>query len=224
MKSWIFLFSFLTSAMAMSQRSVDREIGEFRVIKVYDLITVNLIKSDQNRVSIKGIYADEIRFVNRDGILKIKMQLDKKFRGENTFVEVYYTDLAVIDANEGSTVVCNEQLQQHRVELRAQEGGSIRAGLKVDNVRIRAVTGGSIYASGVAESQEITLNTGGIFEGRDLRTTISSVNVSAGGEAELFASESVDIQIRAGGDVSVWGDPARVFKRQIFGGRVSIKD
>lgn len=224
MKFRIFLFSFLTTAVVMSQRIVERQIGEFEVLKVYDLITVNLIKSDQNRVLIKGTHADEIRFVNRDGVLKIKMPIDKKFQGENVSVDCYYTGLEAIDANEGAKIVFNEPIEQHQLELRAQEGGSIKADLKVDDVLIRAVTGGSIYARGVAESQQITLNTGGIFEGRDLRTEISSVNVSAGGEAELYASESVDIQIRAGGDVTVWGDPDTVFKKQIFGGRIAVKD
>ena len=135
-----------------------------------------------------------------------------------------YTDLGVIDANEGAKISCNEQLNQRNIELRAQEGAQITAGLKVDAAVIRAVTGGIITASGIAERQDITLNTGGKFEGRDLKTSLSTVSIKAGGEAELFASEEVDIQISAGGDVSVWGAPAKVYKKQLFGGRVTLRD
>lgn len=224
MKTFYVLLLLLGAAPLTAQRIVDREVGAFDEIKVFDLIEVNLIRADENRILIKGENVDDIEFVNRDGVLKLRMEFEKKFRGEDTFIEVYYTDLRVIDANEGARIVCNEMLEQDRIELRAQEGARIEAGMKVRDAEIRAVTGGSIVASGLAENQVITLNTGGIFEGRDLKTESSSVRVSAGGEAELYASEEVDIQIRAGGDVTVWGDPHRVKKDQVFGGRIYFKN
>jgi hypothetical protein len=36
--------------------------------------------------------------------------------------------------------------------------------------------------------------------------------------------EFVDIEIRAGGDVYVYGNPEEVRKDQIFGGRIYIRD
>jgi hypothetical protein len=199
-------------------------VGAFNEIKVFDLIEVNLIKSNQNRILIKGPQADDIRFVNRNGVLKLRMQLEKKFRGEDTLIEVYYTDLDVIDGNEGAKIVCNELVNQHMLELRTQEGARIRVGMNVDHVDIRAVTGGIIEASGLAKSQAIVLNTGGIFEGRELKTSDSSVRISAGGEAELHASDKVDIKVKAGGDVYVYGNPAQVYKSTMAGGRIYIRD
>jgi hypothetical protein len=214
----------LLCSNAISQRIIDREVGTFNEIKVFDLIEVNLIKSDQNRILIKGPQADDIRFVNRNGVLKLRMQLEKKFQGEDTLIEVYYTNLDVIDGNEGAKIVCNELVNQHMLELRTQEGARIRIGMNVDHVDIRAVTGGIIEASGLAKSQAIVLNTGGIFEGRELRTSDSSVRISAGGEAELHASDKVDIKVKAGGDVYVYGNPAQVYKSTIAGGRIYIRD
>lgn len=220
MRTLLALFLALSGTGLMAQGIIDREVGDFREIKVYDLIAVNLIKSDENRILIKGKNTRDINFVNKDGVLKLRMPLEKKFRGEDTFIEVYYTDLRVIDANEGARVVGNELLVQDRIELRAQEGSEIEIGLKVQEAKIRAVTGGIVRASGIATNQEIVLNTGGIFEGRDLKTDYTNVRVSAGGEAELFAAEEVDIQIRAGGDVRVYGDPQRVNKDTMMGGRI----
>lgn len=224
MKTLLALFFSLSAAGLMAQGIVDREVGDFREIKVYDLIEVNLIKSEENRILIKGRNTQDINFVNKDGVLKLKMPLEKKFQGEDTFIEVYYTDLRVIDANEGARIIGNEQLVQDRIELRAQEGSEIEIGLKVRDAKIRAVTGGIINASGIATNQVIVINTGGIFEGRDLKTDYTNIRVSAGGEAELFASEEVEIQIRAGGDVRVYGDPKRVNKDTRMGGRIYFLD
>lgn len=212
---------FITTT-AFSQRTIDKQVGDFNEIKVFDLIEVNLIQSDENRILIKGDNTEDIKWANKDGVLKLRMQLDKKFTGENTFIEVHYTDIDIIDANEGARITCNELVKKTKLELKAQEGANIRIGMDVAVVDIRAVTGGIIEASGLAENQSIVLNTGGIFEGSDLRTQISDVKIQAGGEAEVFASERVDINVKAGGDVTVYGQPKEVNKKTFAGGRVRV--
>ena len=221
----IYTLSLLLLPLVMfSQRIIDREVGEFREIKVFDLIEVNLIQSDENRILIKGWNVDDITWTNKNGVLKLRMQLDKKFQGEDTMIEVYYTDLDVIDGNEGAQITCNELVKKNRIELRAQEGAMIHIGMDVDYADIRAVTGGIVEASGLAKSQTVVLNTGGIFEGRALQTSNTDVKISAGGEADVFASEVVDINVKAGGDVYVYGSPKQVNKKTFVGGRVYIKD
>ncbi|MEM9648393.1 MAG: head GIN domain-containing protein [Bacteroidota bacterium] len=220
----ILCFSLFTS-VAFSQRMIDTEVGDFNKIKVFDLIEVNLIQSeDENRIVIKGRNVDDIIWMNRDGVLKLRMKLDKKFLGEDTMIEVYYTDLDIIDGNEGARITCNELVNKSKIELRAQEGAKIHIGMDVDYAEIRAVTGGIVEASGLAKNQSIVLNTGGIFEGRDLRTEKTDVKISAGGEADVFASDQVDINVKAGGDVHVYGKPKRVFKNTFAGGRIYVVD
>ncbi|NER09363.1 Putative auto-transporter adhesin, head GIN domain [Muriicola jejuensis] len=224
MKRTVFFAALLMGSMAVAQRIVDKEVGEFREIKVYDLIEVNLIKSDENRILIKGDHAEDIQFVNKNGVLKLRMQIDKKFQGEDTLIEVFYTGLETIDGNEGAKIVCNETVKTNRITLKAQEGAQILIGLDVEQVDVRSVTGGIIEASGLAKNQVIVLNTGGIFEGRDLKTSVASVKISAGGEATLSATEKVDINVRAGGDVYVYGNPGEVNRNTFAGGRIYIKE
>lgn len=224
MKKIYTLSLLLLPLLPFAQRTIDTEVGEFNEIKVFDLIEVNLIQSDENRIMIKGWNVDDITWTNKKGVLKLRMQLDKKFQGEDTMIEVYYTNLDVIDGNEGAQITCNEMVQKSKIELRAQEGAMIHIGMDVDYADIRAVTGGIVEASGLAKNQTVVLNTGGIFDGRDLRTSTTDIKISAGGEADVFASEAVDINVRAGGDVYVYGNPKTVNKKTFVGGRVYIKD
>lgn len=224
MKKIFSLAMLVMATSAFSQRIINKDVGEFSEIKVYDLIEVNLIKSDENRILIKGEKVDDIKFVNKDGTLKLRMQLEKKFQGEQTLIEVYYTDLDIIDGNEGSSITFNETVVKDKLVLKTQEGAQIKIGMKVDDVEIRAVTGGIIEASGLAKNQVIVINTGGVFEGRELKTSTASVKISAGGEALLSASERVDINVQAGGDVYVYGNPKEVNKKTLAGGRIYIKD
>ena len=224
MKTKITLCLLLCSTILSAQRMIDREVGDFNEIKVFDLIEVNLIQADENKIIIKGERADDIKWVNKNGVLKLRMQLDKKFTGEDTFIEVYYKNLDVIDGNEGAQITCNELVNKAKITLKAQEGARIIIGMDVAVAEIRAVTGGIVEASGLAENQSIVLNTGGIFEGKNLKTAISDVKISAGGEAEVFASKRVDVNVKAGGDVTVYGQPKQVNKKTFVGGRVVILD
>jgi hypothetical protein len=224
MKKILALLLFLSFSFAWSQRTIERNVGDFNEIKVFDLIEVNLIHSDENKVLIKGLNVDDIKVVNNDGVLKIKMEFDMKFQGEDTMVEVYYTQLDVIDGNEGAKIVFNETVKQSMIELRTQEGAQIVAGLEVEHADVRAVTGGIIEAFGTVDHQEVVLNTGGIFEGRELRSELTKVKITAGGEAEVHAKEQIDINVKAGGDVYVYGNPEIVNKSTLAGGRVYMKN
>lgn len=214
----------IISTTVFSQRILEKNVGDFKEVKVYDLIAVNLIQSDENKVLIKGNNVDDIQIVNKNGTLKIKMALDKIFHGEDTFVEVHYKEIRSIDGNEGARITVNETLSQEALELKTQEGASIKIGLDVDQLTVRSVTGGIVEASGKAKRTIVVLNTGGIFEGKPLRSKVASIKITAAGNAEVFASEKVDINIKAGGDVVVYGNPQEVNKNTFAGGRVKVMD
>jgi len=224
MKNSITILFVLMAINGFSQRTIDKDMGNFNQVKVFDLIEVNLIKSDENRVLVKGRNVSDINLVNKNGVLKIRMELDKIFSGEDTFVEVYYIGLDLIDGNEGSRITSNETIEQNSLEIKAQEGAQIKVGLKVNHLEVRAVTGGIIEASGMAENQDVVLNTGGIFEGKELRTENTSVKITAAGEAKIFATEYVDVNIKAGGNVYVFGKPKEVNEKTFAGGVILIMD
>jgi hypothetical protein len=94
----------------------------------------------------------------------------------------------------------------------------------VEKLDVRAVTGGIINLKGTARFQDITVNTGGIVNNRSLKTDFTKVKVQAGGEVEVYASKSIDALVKAGGDISVFGNPEQVKKKTFFGGRITIMD
>ena len=222
MKYLITIFTLLLTSLSIAQNPRTENVGDFTEVKVFDLIKVNLIKADENKVTLTGKDVDDIELINKNGTLKIRMNLDKVFDGDQTFVKVYYKDLKTIDGNEGAQIVSNELMEQEHLEIRMQEGASIKAGLKLEDVDMRAVTGGIIDVSGEVAKQEIELNTGGIFNGRELHSKITKIRIQAGGEAEIYSSELANIKIRAGGDVQVYGDPKQVVKDKLMGGRIKM--
>jgi len=205
-----------------AQRTITKDVGDFHELKVYDLIVVNLIQSNENKVVIKGDHTDDVRIINQNGKLKLRMEVDTRFQGEDTYIELYFKSIEIIDANEGSYIVGNAMIEQDEIELKAQEGARIKVGLTVENTKVKAVSGGVVEASGLSTSQEIQLNTGGVFEGRELLTQKTKIGITAAGEADINASERVDVRITAGGDVTIYGNPKEINEKKIAGGRIKI--
>mgnify|MGYP003742882965 FL=1 len=199
-------------------------VQDFTTVKVYDLIHISLVKSDQNKVVISGQDADDVEIISKNNILKVRMKFERTFDGTKTFVAVHYTTLEVIDGNEGAKIVGNELIEQDKIELRAQEGAILKIGVDVKNLEVRSVSGGIIETKGKSKSQDVTINTGGIYQGKELISKDTKVKIRAAGEADINASESVDARITVGGDIYIYGNPKNVKKKQTFGGRIEIKN
>jgi hypothetical protein len=220
MKTFITATFLLITTLLTAQNPKEIGVGEFNEVKVYDLIVVNLIKSNEAKVVITGDDIEDVELINNDGKIKFRMKFDKTFNGTNTFVAVYYTSIDIIDGNEGAFISSNELIEQNQIELRAQEGAQLKIGLDVDQVTIKAVSGGIIETRGKAISQNITLNTGGIYEGKSFETQNTTVNIRAAGEADVYASKTVDAKVIAGGDVYIYGNPENVKEKTTLGGRI----
>lgn len=220
MKRLIIALTILISAHIFAQNPIEKLIGEFTELKVYDLIEVELIKAKENKIIISGKNAEDVQFINKNGKLKIRMMLDEIFDGNKTTVKLHYTDVDVIDGNERSYIFSDDVLKQFEIDLNAQEGAKIKVKLDVTYTNIRSVTGANIQTSGTSKHQDISIYTGGVYKGENLKTEFTDVSVRIAGEAHVKAKTLVNAKIRAGGDVYIYGNPERVDESKVLGGRI----
>ena len=219
------IFASFLFAVVSIQAQVEKDLGDFNTLKVYDRIEVELIKAYQNKVVVSGKNTEDVVFVNKNGTLKIRMAFKKAFEGDATTVQLFYTNLNVIDANEGAFISSNDVIKQFEVDVRAQEGGSIKLMIEdVTFLEVKAITGGVIRISGQAKNQNINLTTGGSFLGKDLESENAKVFIRAAGEAHVKASNEVDVKVHAGGTTYIYGTPKKVNEKTIFGGKIIFKD
>lgn len=205
---------------ATSKAQVKKDVGEFDKIKSFDQITVELIASDEERVEIVGNRSDEVEIINKNGELKIRMKTGKLLDGEEIDAKVYFKTLTRIDANEGSFIGCDKPFKQASIYASAQEGAQVKIALDVQHAEIKAATGGKVKLSGTADNQDVALGAGGILEAKDLRTSTTKVDVKAGGEAEIHASDLADARVTAGGKIIIHGNPKQVKRKTTLGGKI----
>jgi hypothetical protein len=215
----ILIVPMLLAVAGMSAQKV-KNPGDFDEIKVFDRISVTLFPSEENKVEISGSKSGDVEVVNNNGQLKIRMSVGRLLDGETVMAKVYFKTLKSIDASEGSEIETGEILKQSSIIVIAKEGAQISLGLEVGSVDAKAVTGGVVALSGKADSLDAKLGTGGILKAKDLVTINTEVDINAGGEASVNATELVDADVKAGGNVTIYGHPKKIEKKITLGGSI----
>lgn len=224
MKKSSFILVLFFNFLVFSQPPVSKTIGEFSKLKVYDLINVELIQSSENKIEIFGENAKNVSIIQKNNTLKIRMEVSKFFKGEDTVVKLFYTKINTIDVNEGAKVVSETPIQQYEIELKAQEGGEITVPVKTKVLTIKSISGGKIQVHGTSKSQNININTGGVYKGEKLKAQFSKIKIKAGGSAEVRSSDLIDVKIFAGGFLTIFGQTTNTKQNNIFGGKIIYKD
>ena len=62
-----FLFFLLSSFLVSSQTPVSKTLGEFSELKVYELINVELVESNENKIEITGEDTSNVLIVQKNG-------------------------------------------------------------------------------------------------------------------------------------------------------------
>ncbi len=199
----------------------ERALDPFTRIKAFDGLNVTLIPSEENKVVISGQHLDKVAVVQKGKLLKLRMQIDKIFSGKRTQVKVYFNgELSEVDANEESRIVWEQGAKQERLEIRAQEGGSIYLDAELTQLVCKAVTGGNLFVSGKTRFQDIRISTGGLMSAGDFVAEYTTVRVDAGGRAEIQSTDYVSAEVRAGGTIKIHGDPLKMDEKVFIGGTI----
>lgn len=200
-----------------------RNVGDFSSIKVYDRIPVELIKSNKAKVEIYEGNNDDVEVINKNGELKVRMTVLKKMQGTDTRVKVYYTDLRDIQASQGSIITSQDPIDGSILKLTSNEGSKILVEVDVDRLDVKANSGGELKLTGKAKNQDIIINSGAYFDGAHLKGQITTVASNAGGIADVNASKSIRATVRAGGTITIYGDPEDRNTKKIAGGNIHFK-
>jgi hypothetical protein len=222
MKKVLIIVFVLTAQVTFSQ--VTRNLGDFNEIEVFDKLSVKLIPASENKAVITGNRENEVELVNNNGELKLRMPFPKLLSGDDISINLYFKKIDGISASEGSYVSSESVFKQTIMDLNAREGAEINIKLDAEKVNIKAVTGGIIGLSGEVINQDATIMSGGVLNSRDLSTSQTSINVYAGGNAEINASTLVDAKVKAGGSVYIYGKPQQINKETLLGGKIIEKE
>jgi|TARA_B110000914_G_scaffold132444_1_gene115765 hypothetical protein len=214
----------LALQISFSQSEHKRVLEGFNELKVYNGIMVILKKSNRNFVEIFGENQESVRVVNRSGIIKLKMKLSKKFKRENTTVNIEHkSPVFLIESQQGSEIIIRDTINQTTVYFKTSSGGQISAVINVKKTRSTSSTGGIIQLTGKTISLEAKARSGGVVKAATLISEQTKASASLGGVCGAFANEVFEASASFGGEVSVYGDPKSLIQTSSYGGKITEK-
>lgn len=219
------LLLILFSATLFAQEPITTKLGDFNTVKVFNGLIVELKKASSSKIEISGSQAEDVSVINSDGILKIRLKFPESFIAEDVKIVLYYThDIAVLDANEGASIVSYETIKQQHLEVRTQEGAKIKLEIDTKYLSVKSVSGGIISLTGVTDSQTVEATTGGIYSAYGLQSKQAVVTSASGANVEVKASELLDANVRFGGSIFYKGTPEVLKTKIMIGGTIKDKN
>lgn len=200
----------------------EKNVGDFTKVTSFDQIDVILEPSSENKIIVNGKDADEVELVNRNGELKIRMPLTKMLDGDDISVTVYFKKITAVEANEGSRIACSDKISSVVFDVIAKEGSEVKLNLDVEKLNVKTANGSMVSLEGNADIQDVLVNSGGIYDAKKLESKIVTITGNAGGEAEIFATDYVNAKVRAGGNITIHGNPNQVEKQTVAGGSIEV--
>ena len=211
----------LIAQMVFSQETATKNLGDFDAVKVFDKISVQLIQSEENKIELSGKNSSEVEIVNNNGELKVRMPIGKFLSGEDVTALLYFKNIQSLDACEGSYVSSEKIIKQLSFSINSKEGAEVKLKIEVQKLTVRATSGAKINIKGTAKNQDIIITSGAVLNAKDLQTEQTNVAISAGGTADVRASELVDAKVRAGGTITIFGNPKQINQKTVLGGSIN---
>ncbi|WP_405563925.1 head GIN domain-containing protein [Polaribacter sp. Asnod6-C07] len=229
MKKIIFICVLMMSLSFVAQSTVNKKLGDFSTLKVYNGIELELIKSNESKIEITGLKSEKVKIKNVNNTLKISLPFSLKpennaANGE-VLVKLYYSkSIDTIDANEGATIT-GKEINQNHLEVKSQERAFVNLVVKVKHLEVKTSSGGIIKLSGTTKNQTVDVDLYGIYNGFDLKATANStVKAGTGAKAEILAGETLNAKVSFGGSIFYKGNPEVLKDKKVIGGIIQKRD
>ena len=199
----------------------ERKIGDFQKLSVYDGINVELIKSDTNRVEINGKNTAYIVVKNKNGDLKIRLSVERRFSGNRTKVSVFYKSLYSIISHEGANVFSKDTINQADLNLKANSGSRQNMIVKLNTLQATATAGAKINIKGLAKYQELSATTGAEIMVSKVENEEANVVSTTGALIDVSTTKDLKVNSKIGGIINVHTKTDKITEKISVGGAVN---
>jgi len=219
MKRFILTLLIIPSLL-VSQEEINRNLGEFTKLSIYDGINVELIQSDENKVEASG---ENTRFVvvkNKNGNLKIRLNVQKRFSGDRTMVKLYYKNIYSFIAHEGSNIFSKDTIKQADLKIKGHTGSRIDIPVELNSISVTSTAGAKITLRGSSTYLEASSATGSEINARNMVIEDGEVSALSGSMVDVRAETSLEAIARIGGVINVRSKTERIIEKVSLGGSV----
>lgn len=202
----------------------EKIVGDFNKVTVFDKITVKLVPANEYKIVYKGKFENDVETILSNNELKIRLPLGNFLKGEELLATVYYKNLEGLEANEGSFISSESDVNTLNLNIIAKEGGEVRISLKNQQTTIKASQGAIVTVSGISESLNATTHTGAKVSAEKLTVKNAVLVANTGAMIDCFVTDFVDAKARTGSEILIFGNPKSKKTKNTLGGSVFVRN
>ena len=220
MKKIIYLLTLVILPNLLTAQT-ERKIGDFQKLSVYDGLNVELIKSDENRVEITGKNTDYIVVKNKNGDLKIRLSVEKRFSGNRTKVSVFYKKIYSVVSHEGANVFSKDTIKQADLNLKANSGSKQNMIVDLNTLQLTATAGAKINLTGTSQYQDLSATTGAEIMVSKLDNEEATAVSTTGALIDISTTKELKANSKIGGIINVHTKTDKITEKISVGGVVN---
>lgn len=204
-----------------AQHSAEFSLNEFDKLRVWGEIKVFLTKGDELKavVQTQGIPASDITVDVKGKTLELRLK-GKIFDRVSANVYVTYKELRDISISAASSVSLQDTLKADKVTLQVNTSSEFDGVINAETADISVGQGSTVRIRGKVNSYEAVVNTGGILSAIDLISPKTFIRVSSGASARVFASKTLEANVRTGGSLTYTGNPGQKNIKTLMGANI----
>jgi hypothetical protein len=191
--------------------SESRQVGAFNKIEIDGVFRVFLRQGNHEALTIEADQAIAQHIISQvqNETLILKMEDNSDF-GDIDPIKVYITvrDLQSLSNKGVGTIKCEQALKLDQFMLSCEGVGAIDLQLSANRLVVKSETVGAITLAGKVTEADITHNGVGVLQAFELLARNLKLSSNGVGAAEVYASESIDINASGIGSVQYKGNPA----------------
>lgn len=222
MKNRVLFILLLSTFPTLIYSQILNNVSNFSKVTAHDRITVFLIPSAENKVEVSGFNADKVELIIENNELMIKFPMQNKSEGNDILAKVYFKNLIAVEAKDGSNIGASGSITTPNFDIIGEGSSRIKLNLNAEKIKARISQGSILDLSGNTTNLDIVANNSSQILAKNCQVKEANVNVNAGGEIFVNASQLVDAKVRAGGTITIYGNPKKVNQKTILGGEIFV--
>ena len=209
------------SSQLIAQNEERRQVSNFDEVSVIGNIVLHLIPDDREGLELASRRESPRNILTemKGSRLVIKMRAGI-YEYQKVHAYLSYRDLNLIKAQAGARVKSDYVVQGERVEIHAGSGARVSLEVEANSLSLKTGEGAEIDLHGHSRFTELTAKTGGVLHAGNLMSEEVYAKVNTGGEASVYAKESIEGKAGTGGILRIEGNPKRDHVYTNLGGQV----
>lgn len=199
------LLLFSTSMYAQTQ-----SLKDFDGIQVSGNLDVTLVNSNNNSLDVEMVKGDSDNLVTEVQGNTLVLKVKSNWFGSKTKanITVYHDGVSSMDVSAGAYVHTSDTMSGDKMSVEVSSGAKCNASVDVATLTIEISSGASSTIKGSSNKQTVEVSSGASYNGQMLESDDTSVDVSSGASAKVWANEKINAEASSGGSIQYKGDPS----------------